>query len=201
MDAVKVIKKSGAPGAVPAVTAYVDEPLLPKVSEEDVGKVIGVDENGELEAVTISAPSIPTPAPSDSGKVLGVDSSGAYALQDSGGGGGDSWDLLVKCGKTSAAGKPSTTASDYSIVEGSSENVYTKLGQNKPAKVGLLVKYVDTAEYTTLAGVSDCWTFQGADQYSPMDADSFTFLYQTSSSAYKVSVNITNNNISSVTVS
>lgn len=52
MDAVKVIKKSGAPGAVPAVTAYVDEPLLPKVSAEDSGKVIGVNENGELEAVS-----------------------------------------------------------------------------------------------------------------------------------------------------
>lgn len=55
MDAVKVIKKSGAPGAVPAVTAYVDEPLLPKVSAADSGKVIGVDENGELEAVTPSS--------------------------------------------------------------------------------------------------------------------------------------------------
>ena len=55
MDAVKVIKKSGAPGAVPAVTAYVDEPLLPKVSADDSGKVIGVDENGELEAITPSS--------------------------------------------------------------------------------------------------------------------------------------------------
>lgn len=56
MDAVKVIKKSGAPGAVPAVTAYVDEPLLPKVSAEDSGKVIGVDENGGLDAITIPVP-------------------------------------------------------------------------------------------------------------------------------------------------
>ena len=55
MDAVKVIKKSGAPGAVPAVTAYVDEPLLPKVSAYDSGKVIGVDEHGELDAITIES--------------------------------------------------------------------------------------------------------------------------------------------------
>ncbi len=48
---VKVNKKRGKPAGTFAVDAYVDEPILPDVTPDDAGKVIGVNENGELEAV------------------------------------------------------------------------------------------------------------------------------------------------------